>query len=142
MPTNTLKASSVLAQSATAPNKRRPVGIKLVKSIQHDQKSKLILAEFERDESKMIAEIEKLKKQTLEAEQNAGERLQEKTQTLKTNIIYYGGRTQELIEAIVQRRPYDPDTGLRNTLTNTVKSLGIDTESIKFNQETGEFDSF
>jgi hypothetical protein len=42
----------------------------------------------------------------------------------------------------VQRRPYDPETGLKNTVATTVKSLGIDADNIKFNKETEEFDKF
>lgn len=68
--------------------------------------------------------------------------MREKTETLKTNIIYYGTKTQELIEAIVQKRPYDPETGLKTTIASTVKSLGIDAENIKFNKESGDFDRF
>jgi hypothetical protein len=45
-----------------------------------------------------------------------------------------------LIYAIVQRKRYDPETGLVNTVAITVKKLGIDCEKIKFNKETEDFD--
>ena len=66
--------------------------------------------------------------------------MSEKTEILKTNVKYYGQRCQVLLEAIVERKRYDPATGLRNTLQNTVQQLGIDSEKIKFNPETEEFD--
>ena len=90
----------------------------------------------------MLEAVDMLKKAVVEAESNQTGRLHEKTETLKTNIVYYGGKTQELIEAIVQRRPYDPETGLKNTVANTVKSLGIDADNIRFNKETEEFEKF
>ena len=41
----------------------------------------------------MLEAIELLKKSVAEAENNQAERLREKTETLKTNIVYYGGKT-------------------------------------------------
>jgi hypothetical protein len=47
-----------------------------------------------------------------------------------------------LIEAIVERRRFDPESGLRNTVKMTVKQLGIDCDKIRFNPETEEFTPF
>ncbi len=80
--------------------------------------------------------------QVEEAEKTHTQRLNEKTETLKFNIKYYGGKVQELIEAIVARRIYDPETGMRNTVAITVKQLGIDADKIKFNIATEEFENF
>ena len=33
------------------------------------------------------------------------------------------------------QKPYDPETGKRNTLENTVRQLGIDAVKIKFENE-------
>ena len=49
--------------------------------------------EFKRDEVKMLEAVEMLKKAVVEAESNQTGRLHEKTETLKTNIVYYGGKT-------------------------------------------------
>lgn len=88
----------------------------------------------------MQSEIENLKIELEKSQESHEQRLSEKTEILKTNVKNYGQRCQALIEAIVERKRYDPNTGLRNTLQNTVQQLSIDGEKIKFNTETEDFD--
>jgi hypothetical protein len=49
---------------------------------------------------------------------------------------------QELLSEIVARQPYNPYTGEANTLTSTIKQLGIDAEKIKFSAEDEDFVKF
>ena len=41
-------------------------------------------------------------------------------------------RTQELIEEILTRKPFDPETGKKNYLEDVIRSLGIDPDKIRF----------
>lgn len=69
-------------------------------------------------------------------------RLEEKTKTLNENIKYYGGKVQELLHEVIARQPFNQYTGEQNTLSSTIKQLGIDAEKIKFSFEEEDFKKF
>ena len=52
---------------------------------------------------------------------------------------YYKEKCQELLGEVLARQPSIPDTGERNSLSQIIKSLGIDPEKVGFSREDEDF---
>lgn len=101
-----------------------------------------MVVECKNDPAILNAKLEEIDKAVIEANQTYDIRLAEKTKTLEQNVKYYGGKTQELIQELLIRQPFDMDSGMPFTLASTIKKLGIDTDKIRFSFKTEEFTDF
>ena len=90
----------------------------------------------------MDAQIASLEQELEQANQQHESRLASKTETLRENVVYYGSKCQQLLEAIVDKRKFDPMTGARTSVKGVVEQLRIDPEKVKFNMESEEFTCF